>query len=238
MQTTPNERIFCIGNPMLDISVTCSDDSLLKKYDLTLGAAILAEPKHMPIFDEVFNMKGMEARIGGAALNTACSTAYALKQMGVSDSKTDYMGCIGKDERGTKVETYCKEVGVTTNFCKSEDKPTACCAVLVYNQDRTLTTDLAAAQAYEESHFDANMDVLKKAKFIYTTGYFITSSPASLAKAAAYANENDVPFGFNLSAVFLQFIEKDNLMKGIEAADFVFCNEDEAAQFIQTAGMP
>ena len=47
------------------------------------------------------------------------------------------------------------------------------------------------------------MDILKKAKFIYTTGYFITSSPASLFKAAAYANANDVPLGFNLSAVFL-----------------------------------
>ena len=82
------------------------------------------------------------------------------------------------------------------------------------------------------------MEVVKKAKFIYTTGFFITSSMPSLLKVAAYANENDVPFGFNFSAVFLQFIEKENMLKAIEAADFIFCNEEEAAQFIKTAEMP
>lgn len=127
---------------------------------------------------------------------------------------------------------------MTASFCVSEDKPTGCCAVVIYNKERTLTTDLAAACAYEEAHFDANMAVIEAAKFIYTTGYFITSSMPTLLKAAAYANENDVPFGFNFSAVFLQFIEKDNMMKAIEAADFIFCNEDEAAQFIKTAEMP
>jgi adenosine kinase len=211
---------------------------MLKKYELTNGAAILAEEKHMPIFDEVFNMPGMVKVTGGAALNSARSVAYALKQMGVTESKTDYMGCIGKDERGANLAKLCEEAGVTTHFCESEDKPTGCCAVVIYNKERTLTTDLAAACAYKEDHFDANMEVVKKAKFIYTTGYFITSSMPSLIKAAAYANENDVPFGFNFSAVFLQFIEKDNMMKAIEAADFVFLNEDEAAQFIKTAEMP
>ena len=158
--------------------------------------------------------------------------------MGVAESKTDYMGCIGKDERGKNLSDLCKEAGVTTHFCESEDKPTGTCAVVVYNKERTLTTDLAASCAFQESHFDSNMDVVKTAKFVYTTGYFITSSMPSLLKAAAYANENDVPFGFNFSAVFLQFIEKDNMMKAIEAADFIFMNEDEAGQFIKTAEMP
>ena len=67
-----------MGNPLLDISIECTDDSLLKKYELTNGAAILAEEKHMPIFDEVFGMPGMVKVTGGAALNTARSTAYAL----------------------------------------------------------------------------------------------------------------------------------------------------------------
>lgn len=238
MEATTNERIFCMGNPLLDISIECQDDALLKKYDLTNGAAILAEEKHMPIFDEVFNMEGMQKVTGGAALNTARSTAYALKMMGVAESKTDYYGSIGNDERGKNLETLCTEAGVTTNFHVSEDKPTGCCAVVIYNKERTLTTDLAAACAYQESHFDANMDTVKKAKFIYTTGYFITSSMPTLLKAAAYANENDVPFGFNFSAVFLQFIEKDNMLKAIEAADFIFANEDEGAQFAKTAEMP
>ena len=60
--------------------------------------------------------------------------------MGVAESKTDYIGCIGKDERGTNLANLVKEAGVTANFCVSEDKPTGCCAVVIYNKERTLDT--------------------------------------------------------------------------------------------------
>ena len=69
-----------MGNPLLDISVDMDDDSLLKKYELDSGMAILAEEKHMPIYDEIWNMPNREAIPGGAALNSARAANYVLSK--------------------------------------------------------------------------------------------------------------------------------------------------------------
>jgi adenosine kinase len=41
-------KLFCMGNPLLDVQVT-NGEELLKKYDLKANDAILAEEKHMPM---------------------------------------------------------------------------------------------------------------------------------------------------------------------------------------------
>ena len=69
-----------MGNPLLDISVDMDDDSLLKKYELDSGMAILAEEKHMPIYEELWNMPNREAIPGGAALNSARAANYMLSK--------------------------------------------------------------------------------------------------------------------------------------------------------------
>jgi adenosine kinase len=75
------------------------------------------------------------------------------------------------------------------------------------------------------------MDTLKNAKIIYTTSFFITSNKEALLNVAQFATDNDVPFGYNLSAVFLLQFELDTVLKAIEHADYLFANEDEAAEF-------
>ena len=47
------------------------------------------------------------------------------------------------------------------------------------------------------------MAALQSAKLIYSTSFFITSNKEALLEVGKYASDNDVPFGFNLSAVFL-----------------------------------
>jgi hypothetical protein len=42
--------LFCMGNPLLDIQVT-NGEELLKKYNLNANDAILAEEKHLPMWD-------------------------------------------------------------------------------------------------------------------------------------------------------------------------------------------
>lgn len=81
------------------------------------------------------------------------------------------------------------------------------------------------------------MEQLAKAKIIYTTGFFITSNVEALMTVAKYATANDVPMGFNLSAVFLLQFELTNVMAALEHADYVFANEDEAMEFGKTQGM-
>lgn len=75
------------------------------------------------------------------------------------------------------------------------------------------------------------MAAVQKAKIIYSTSFFITSCREALLEVGKYASDNNVPFGFNLSAVFLIQFELETVLKALEHADFVFANEDEADAF-------
>jgi sugar/nucleoside kinase (ribokinase family) len=44
-----------------------------------------------------------------------------------------------------------------------------------------------------------------------------------------FKSKNNIPFGFNFSAVFLLMFELDNILAALEHADYLFTNEDEAA---------
>jgi len=81
------------------------------------------------------------------------------------------------------------------------------------------------------------MDALRNAKLIYSTSFFITSSVESLLEVGKFASENNVPFAFNLSAVFLLQFELNNVLAALEHADYVFANEDEAAEFGKTQNL-
>ena len=78
---------------------------------------------------------------------------------------------------------------------------------------------------------------MRNASFIYSTSFFITSNPKALLEVAKYASENNVPFGYNFSAVFLLMFELDNVLATLEHADYLFANEDEAAAFGKARGM-
>lgn len=58
---------FC--NPLLDMTVV-GDQNLLNKYDLKSNNAILAEEKHMPLYEELMNNKNIEYTAGGSGQNS------------------------------------------------------------------------------------------------------------------------------------------------------------------------
>jgi hypothetical protein len=62
---------------------------------------------------------------------------------------------------------------------------------------------LAAACKYSINHLNENIERLKDSKIIYTTSFFITSNYEALVQVANFASDNDIPLGYNLSAVFL-----------------------------------
>jgi adenosine kinase len=125
-----------------------------------------------------------------------------LRKLGHNDSVT-YFGSIGSDEKGAVLEKDLSDNGLTGVFHKDTETPTGTCAVIVKDKERSLVANLAAACKYDIAHLRNNMDHLKNAKIIYSTSFFITSSPESLQEVGKYASDNNIPFVFNLSAVFL-----------------------------------
>ncbi|GJN02335.1 hypothetical protein PR202_ga19674 [Eleusine coracana subsp. coracana] len=70
MATSSYEGILLgMGNPLLDISGVV-DEAFLAKYDVKPGNAILAEEKHLPMYDELASKNNVEYIAGGATQNS------------------------------------------------------------------------------------------------------------------------------------------------------------------------
>jgi len=216
--------LLVLGNPLLDISAHV-DIAYLEKYGLKSGNAILAEPVHLPIYDEIVKNGKVEYIAGGAAQNTA---RLAQWMMG-GEGKVTYVGCVGNDENGKTLKSVTEKAGVKTLYQVEEGVPTGTCAVLITNKERSMVTNLGAANCYKKSHFDANItSVMEQAKYYYAAGYFLTVSPDTFEAVGKHASSSNKTVFFGLAAPFIIQFFTEKLKTILEYSDVVFSNEDEA----------
>lgn len=227
--------ILGMGNPLLDISAVV-DMAVVEKYGLKMGDAILAEDKHQALFPELAALPNVEYIAGGATQNTIRVAQWMLQ----APRSTAYMGCIGKDVFGDKLQASCEKDGVQVAYMVDESTPTGACATLINGIERSLCTNLNAANNFKESHLaePANAGILAQAKIIYSAGFFVTVSPPSIKIAREKALETGALYCLNLSAPFLMQVPpfKAVLTETIPFTDFLFCNETEAACWADTEG--
>eukprot|EP01083_Nonionella_stella_P245148 852468_1 len=164
--------ILGLGNPLLDIS-SAVDANFMKKYDIKPNNAILAEDKHIPMYQELSNMDTVEYIGGGSTLNSMRVCSWMLQQ-----NATGYMGCIGVDKFGQILESTTKSANVDCYFMKDDKTATGTCAVCITDKERSLVANLAAANNFKINHCsnDKAKAMISTAKVIYTAGFFITVS--------------------------------------------------------------
>merc|ERR1719221_1545638 len=186
-----------MGNPLLDISAEV-DKALLDKYELQAGNAILAEETHQPLFGEMVAQPNVQYIAGGATQNSIRVAQWMLQKPGA----TAYMGCIGKDAFGEKMKAACAKDGVTVPYMIDETEATGACAVLVNGIERSLCTNLKAANNFKVTHLDvpANKALVESAKIIYSSGFFVTVSPESMERACQTAAKQGNTYCLNLAA--------------------------------------
>jgi hypothetical protein len=63
-------ELLCLENPLLDIQGV-GDEKLLEKYGLKANDAILAEEKHLGLYEDLLQNYDAKLIAGGAAQNTA-----------------------------------------------------------------------------------------------------------------------------------------------------------------------
>lgn len=217
-----------IGNPLLDISATC-DENFLKKYDLKADNAILAEDKHIPMYQDMISNLKVDYIAGGATLNTIRIAQWLLQKPNV----ISYFGCIGNDEYGKTLVEKSTAAGVNMKPQINMENNTGTCGVLISDNKRSLVANLAAANHFKKSHFDEkeNWDVVEKADYFYIGGFFLTVSPESILQLATHAAENNKYCMMNLSAPFLCQFFSEPMGKCIPYVDILFANESEAVAF-------
>merc|ERR1719210_2445062 len=115
------------------------------------------------------------------------------------------MGCVGDDEYGKKLADACSKDGVQAMYMVDKSTPTGKCAVTILDKERSLTTDLSAANNYKADHLKepAQWKVLEGAKVVYSAGFFITVSPESMDIASDKTVDKGAVYCLNLSAPFI-----------------------------------
>jgi len=220
--------LFGIGNPLLDISAHV-EPAYLDKYHLKAGNAILAEASHLPIYEEMQKLYPVEYIAGGAAQNSIRVAQWLLG----TPRASVYVGCIGKDDNGKTLRSATEAAGVETQYLYDETAVTGTCAVLITDKERSLCTNLGAANNYKKSHIESPIlqKVIERAQLYYSTGYFLTVSPDTLVHIGEHAAKNNKPFLFNLAAPFVIQFFSQQMESVLPYVDVVFSNEDEAKAF-------
>jgi adenosine kinase len=223
-----------IGNPLLDISTNCNEE-FLKKYDLEPNNAILAEKKHLPLYQDIVSNLKVDFIAGGATLNTMRVSQWLIGKPDV----ISYFGCVGDDEYSKILVEKSKEAGVNIKPQVNKENSTGTCAVLINGSNRSLVANLAAANHFQKSHFDIkeNWDIVKKADYFYIGGFFLTVSPESILELAKHACMENKYCAMNLSAPFLCQFFSEPMMKCLPYIDLLFANETEAAAFSKMANL-
>jgi adenosine kinase len=227
--------ILGMGNPLLDISAAVGPE-LLEKYGLKAGDAVLAEEKHQPLFEEMKKQPKVQYIAGGATQNTIRVAQWMLQKQGA----TAYMGAIGKDANGQQLKDACKKDGVNALYMEDPSTPTGTCACLIVGIERSLCTNIAAANNYKASHAQApeNWKVIENADIIYSAGFFATVSPEAMKLAAQQKMKDGKIYCLNLSAPFLMQVPpfKACFVETMPYVDFLFSNETEAQTWADTEG--
>jgi len=223
-----------MGNPLLDISANVGQD-VLDKYDVKLDSAILAEDKHLPIYQELTDQYSPQYIAGGATQNSIRVAQWMLNKDDNKD-QTAFMGCVGgkpDDSFGQKLEECASADGVLVHYMKDSEATTGTCAVLVKDGERSLIANLAAANNFNESHLETDLakEIIQSAQVYYVAGFFLTVSVESLLQVATHAANHNKIFSINLSAPFIVDFFGDQLAQALPYADYIFGNESEAEAF-------
>lgn len=219
--------LVCLGNPLLDLQ-TRVDPAFLKEFGLNANDAILIEEKHLPIYDRVLNSEGVVLVAGGAAQNTARGAAYILPPNTVA-----YFGSVGKDIYSEKLLEANKAANVVTRYQYQDKIQTGKCAALLTGNDRSLATDLAAANHFTADHIKKpeNWKLVEEAKVFYVGGFHFTVCVDAIKLLGEHASSANKLFGVNMSAPFIPTVFKDQLDSTSQYWDFLISNETEAAAY-------
>lgn len=225
-----------MGNPLLDIQVAGKDgEKYLAKYELKADDAILAEDKHMPIYDDIVANAEVTYVAGGAAQNAARAAAYILPSGSVA-----YIGSVGDDELKQTLQKANEAEGVQSAYqVQPSPAKTGACAVVITGHHRSLCTTLRAAEMFNASHLETPeiAALVSGAKYFYIEGYFLTHGSESALQVAKAASSKGKTVVLNLSAPFIPQFFKVQLEELLPHVDVLIGNESEAAAYAQGAGL-
>ena len=157
---------------------------------MKLDDTILAEEKHMGLYEDLLQNRNAKIIAGGAAQNTARGAQYLLPPNSVW-----YIGCVGNDAYAQTLREKCAAEGLHVEYRVDEEEPTGRCGVIITDMHRSMCTHLAAANKYKVDHLrqERIWTMVEKSRLYYVGGYHLTVCvPAAMALAEHASQKNKV----------------------------------------------
>jgi adenosine kinase len=222
--------LLCLENPLLDIQAK-GDETLLAKYNLKANDAVLATPDQLPIYDDLLANFSAKLIAGGAAQNTARGAQYVLPPNSVV-----YLGCVGDDKYAEILRRAVADAGLRVEYRVDENLPTGRCAAVITGHERSLCTDLAAANAYGLDHLKREdvWKLVEGAEAFYVGGFHFTVCPPAIMELAKEAASKNKIFALSLSAPFIPQFFKEPVDASSPYWDYVIGNETEALAYAES----
>lgn len=155
---------------------------------------------------------------GGTSLNTIRTISNK------NNIKTSFIGAIGNDNEGRILLEKLKTDSVSY-FLEVLDEPTALCSVLINRSERSLVTNLGAANKLSTDFIRKTFPSVCEAKFLYVSGFFASAMPDNAKWVLEHFNHSKIIF--NLS--YNQILDKINidLLNEIVAKSHVLIGNSE-----------
>ncbi|KAK7496048.1 hypothetical protein BaRGS_00012749 [Batillaria attramentaria] len=231
--TIPEGVLLGLGNPLLDITIY-TDTSFLERYGLEANNAIIATDKHQQMFHDMVQNYNPTYIAGGATQNSIRVAQWLLQR----HHATTFFGGVGDDNFRHIQEEKAAEVGVKVCYQVHRGKKTGVCGAIITGEDRSLVSELGAAELFEENylHEARNWSYVEQARLYYIGGFVLPVSPDSVLSIARHCARHHKTLVMNLHATFLAKYFADRSMNLTQYIDYLFGNGEEAAEFSKEAG--
>lgn len=186
------------------------------------------------MYEDLLNNYDAKLIAGGAAQNTARGAQYILPANSVV-----YLGGVGDDKYAAILHDAVKQAGLRVEYRVDAKEKTGRCGVVITGHDRSMCTDLGAANHYDLEHLKSPevWKLVQQAKFYYIGGYHFTVCPDAIMALAEEAAANDKVFFLSLSAPFIPQFFKDPVDKSAPYWDYIVGNETEALSYAEHHGL-
>lgn len=132
-----------------------------------------------------------------------------------------------------------KAAGLRVEYRVDKKEKTGRCGVVITGHDRSMCTDLGAANHYDLEHLKSPevWKLVEGATHYFVGGYHLTVCPPAIQVLAEEAAKNNKVFVFSLSAPFIPQFFKDPLDASAPYWDYVIGNETEALAYGESHGL-
>ncbi len=228
-------NVYGLGNALVDTEIQVADDELAA-MGVEKGLMTLVDADHQQSL--IDQLEGHLVTAKRASGGSACNTVIAVARFGGSS----FYSCkVASDENGDFYLGDLEAAGVSHNWHSDrEEGVTGRCLVLISpDAERSMNTYLGISESLDSAQL--NLDAIEDSQYLYIEGYLVTSTTARAAAITArqQAEAAGTATAISLSDPGMVEFFRDGLadMIGPRGVDLLFCNEEEALGWAQSASM-